>query len=255
MTDAGLSIEPAGDCAAWAWPRFIPVGDIGLLVEFGNEIEMSLNQAVVGLDRAIIGGKLPGVVETVPTYRSLLIEFEPGIITLDQLVVRVRDLLRNSETVLPDADRKLVVPVSYDGVLGEDLAEAAGLLGLAPHVVVDAHLTARYRVYMIGFMPGFAYLGGLPSQLHLPRRAKPRAPAPEGSIMIGGKQAAIAALPFLTGWYVIGRTPARGFDKNREEPFLFRAGDHVQFDYIGASDFARLAVLAAKGAPVVKIIG
>ena len=244
------------------WPRLLPVGDLGLLVEFGDSIDPALNDAVVALDRAIADAGVPGVVEAVPTYRSLLIEFEPRVIPLGGLVERVRELLHGDAaatgsraTPTRAAARRLLVPVAYGGELGDDLAEAAGLLGIAPEAVVGAHLAAEYRVYMIGFMPGFAYLGGLPPELHLPRRCTPRARAPEGSIMIGGQQAAIAALPLQTGWYVIGRTPARGFDKERAEPFLFRAGDRIRFRPVGADEFARLSALAAEGTPVIKMAG
>lgn len=258
--DGSTPGTPAGD-AIGNWPRFRPVGDLGLLVEFGNAIDPALNDAVVALDRALAAMSLPGVVETVPTYRSLLIEYEPRDISLEHLVERVRGLLRRGAAAAGGwaaptraAARRLLVPAAYGGELGDDLAEVARLLGADPEALIDAHLAAEYRVYMIGFMPGFAYLGGLPSALHLPRRRTPRARAPGGSVMIGGMQAAIAALPLPTGWHVIGRTPARGFDKGRAEPFLFRAGDRVRFRRISAAEFARLSAIAAEGARVAEVI-
>ena len=255
MADLGAVAPPPGRAGANRWPRFLPVGDCGLLVEFGDAIDVSLNEAVVDLDRRMAAAALPGVVETVPTYRSLLVEFRSEVVSLEALTELVKGVLRRGHAHLPAAARQLLVPVHYDEGHDEDLAEAATLLGSEPHAVVTAHLAAEYRVFMIGFMPGFTYLGGLPPQLHLPRRATLRARAPAGSIMIGGMQAAIAALPLPTGWYVIGRTPARGFDKDRAEPFLFRAGDRVRFRGIGAGEFARLSNLAAEGAPVAEVVG
>jgi KipI family sensor histidine kinase inhibitor len=226
-----------------------------MLVEFGDTIDAALNDAVVALDRAMAQARLPGVVETIPTYRSLLIEFEPRDVAFDHLAAGVQALLRGVQAN-PSlaAGRQLVVPAAYDPGFGDDLGDVADALGLEPHEVVAAHLAAEYRIYMIGFMPGFAYLGGLPARLRLPRRAAPRAHAPAGSVMIGGGQAGIAATPLPTGWYVIGRTPARGFDAARAEPFLFRAGDRVRFRAIGDDEFAGLAARAAEGAPVVEVI-
>ena len=235
------------------WPRFVPVGDHALLVEFGDAITVALNQAVVRLDRALMDAKPCGLIETVPSYRSLLIEYEPAIMPLADLIERVQALLRGKAGGRSQAGRHLVVPIAYDDSHDQDLAEASSLLGLEPHALIDAHLAAEYRVYMIGFMPGFAYLGGLPARLHLPRRAVVRPHAPAGSVMIGGMQAAIAALPLRTGWYVIGRTPARGFDKARAEPFLFRSGDTVRFRRIDADGFASLAVQAGLGKSVIEV--
>lgn len=236
------------------FPRFLPVGDTGLLVEFGDAISLSLNMAVVELDRSLAKARLPGLVESVPTYRSLLIEYEPALIRLPKLIERIKLLLRASKPRSHGADRQLLVPVAYDEGSDEDLATASGLLGLKPDAVISAHVAAHYRVYMIGFMPGFAYLGGLPPELHLPRRNVVRSGAPEGSIMIGGIQAAIAARPLRTGWYVIGRTPVRGFDKTRAEPFLFRAGDNVRFRQIDDKEFERLVAKAAEGSLVIEVV-
>ena len=233
----------------------LPVGDLGLLVEFGDTIDPALSEAVVALDEALARAKLPGVVETIPTYRSLLIEFEPREISFPLLAQQVWELLRGNRAFPPPvAERRLVVPVAYGGEFGDDLDEVAAALGTEPHAIVDLHLAAEYRVYMIGFMPGFAYLGGLPAELRLPRRSTPRPRAPGGSVMIGGGQAAIAALPLPTGWYVIGCTPARGFDPARAEPFLFRAGDRIRFRRIGFDEFALLATSAANGGLVVEMI-
>ena len=247
-------VDPRERDAAAEWPRLLPVGDLGLLVEFGDAIDPVLSEAVVALEAAIVRARLPGVVETIPTYRSLLIEFEPREISFHLLARQVRELLRGNRTFPPTMpERRLLVPVAYGGEFGDDLEEVAAALNTEPHAIVDLHRGAEYRVYMIGFMPGFTYLGGVP-ELRLPRRRTPRARAPGGSVMIGGGQAAIAALALPTGWYVIGRTPARGFDLARADPFLFRAGDRIRFRRIGSDEFARLAASAARGEPVVKVI-
>ena len=224
-------------------------------MEFGDAIDPALNEAVGALDFAVARARLPGIIETIPTYRSLLIEFEPQEVSFTSLTAQVRELLRSSRTLLPrSATRRLIVPIAYGAEFGDDLDNVAQALGVEPDAVANLHLAAEYRVYMIGFMPGFAYLGGVPAELFLPRRRAPRACAPAGSVMIGGRQGAIAALPLPTGWYVIGRTPARGFDPTRTEPFLFRAGDSVRFRRIDAYEFSFLADIAAHGGPVIEAI-
>lgn len=236
------------------WPCCRPVGDTGLLVEFGNAIDPRLHDRVVALDHALALAELPGIVETVPTYRSLLVEFEPLDTSFDRLKAEIAELLAFLPHETRLRQRRLQVPVCYDGRCGEDLPEAAALLGLDPAAAIEAHLGAEYRVYMIGFMPGFAYLGGLAPALSLPRRPTPRSPVPAGTVMIGGGQAAIAALPTPTGWYAIGRTPARGFDRLRADPFLFRPGDMVRLRRVCGREFDELEAGAAAGKDLVEML-
>ncbi|MEN0616777.1 5-oxoprolinase subunit PxpB [Klebsiella indica] len=220
------------------YPRFIAVGEQALLVEFGNRIDDRLNARVLALAAALNGVR--GVSEIIPTYRSLTITFDPLTVTCTELCERVA-LSLDPLAANHSSRRRWRVPVCYGGEYGEDLPALAQAHGLSPQQVIDLHSTARYRVYMVGFMPGFAYLGGLPEGLHTPRRASPRAMTPASSINIGGQQTAISSVAGPSGWHLIGRTPWRSFDPQRQQPFLFQAGDEVSFAPISPAEFTRLS--------------
>lgn len=242
--------RPARRPRPLASPRFLPAGDLAVVVEFGDAIDPAINAAVIALDAAIAANPPAGVIETVPTYRSLLVQYEPRDISFEDLVATLRDLLRASARRRRPSSRCWTVPVAYGGAFGEDLDEVARRCGMEPERVIEAHLAAEYQVYMIGFAPGFAYLGGLPQALHLPRRENPRPRIPEGSVIIGAQQAAIAATAIPSGWHLLGRTPARGFDLGRHDPFLFRPGDRIRFRRIDAAEFASLTLHARESQPV-----
>lgn len=139
------------------------------------------------------------------------------------------------------------IPACYDPPHGEDIAEIAATLGLSQERVIALHANARYRVYMYGFAPGWTFLGGLPQELAIPRRAVPRHPAPPGSLLIAGGQALIAGCAMPTGWYSVGRIPAKVFDPGRERIFLAGVGDEVCFDRIGLAEFEALGAAAEAG--------
>ncbi|WP_434583945.1 5-oxoprolinase subunit PxpB [Klebsiella sp. R390] len=220
------------------YPRFITVGEQALLVEFGERIDDQLNAQVLALATALNG--TIGVSEIIPTYRSLSVVFDPLTVTGAALCEQITLAIAQLST-MQSARRRWRVPVCYGGDYGEDLSALAQGHGLKPNQVIDLHSSARYRVYMVGFMPGFAYLGGLPEKLHTPRRASPRAMTPASSINIGGQQTAISSVPGPSGWHLIGRTPWRSFDPRRQRPFLFQAGDEVGFVPITPAEFARLS--------------
>lgn len=227
-------------------PRFLPVGDAALSVEFGNTIEPEVNDRVVALDRAVRAAGRPGILETVPSYRALLVEYEPRLMSFPALVTHLLEMDRKAGSLVP-ATRRWVVPVAYGDEFGEDLAEVARRRNLSPEAVVAAHASGAYRVYMIGFTPGFAYLGRLPATLELPRRETPRQRVAQGSVMIGGLQTAIAPTAIPTGWHVLGRTPLRCLDMTKPDPFLFRPGDRVRFRPIGRPEFEMLSAHSAAG--------
>ncbi len=238
------------------YPRFVPVGDTALTVEFGDAIDPRLNAAVIALDLALAAAELPGIVETVPAYRSLLVCYEPGELPHATLVARLRALIAQIGDLPERSGRRWVVPVSYGGTHGDDLEEAAAVLGLPPERVVELHSGGDYLVYLVGFHPGTPNLGGLPAPLHIPRRRIPRPLAPPCSVAIGGMQTGITAVASPTGWYVLGRTPVRPFDAAREpDPFLFRPGDRIRFDPVEGAEFDRLAARAAAGEPIARLQG
>ncbi|OQP86535.1 allophanate hydrolase [Rhizobium rhizosphaerae] len=234
------------DHAPLAYPRLAASGDRAVVIELSDEISEETNRRVVALAEDLDRHPIAGVVETVPTYRSLLVSYDP-------LILRGRDLrsllLQRLATMRIDGTRgrRLIVPVLYGGGAGLDLAAMAEMKQMHAADLVALHGAADYRVYMIGFAPGFAYLGGLPEVLHTPRLAVPRQRIEAGSIGIGGRQASINSVAGPSGWRFIGRTPLRLFDPAREHPFLLKAGDHVRFRAIDEAEAEALDAAVAAG--------
>jgi inhibitor of KinA len=227
-------------------PRYLPAGESALVVEFGDTIDPKIHDRVLALDAAISQANWEGVTETVPTYRSLMIHFDPRRLTTEALA----DVLAGLDyaSAPPRTGRQLWrIPACYDRPHGEDLAEIAALLRLSPARIIGLHLGARYRVYMYGFAPGFTFLGGLPEELKIPRRAVPRAPAPPGSLLIAGGQALIASCAMPTGWYAIGRTPVKMFDPRRGQIFPIGIGDELCFERIDPAAFDAMSTAAEAG--------
>jgi inhibitor of KinA len=226
-------------------PRYLPAGESALVVEFGATIDPQIHDRVLALDAAVDQTNWEGVIETVPTYRSLMIHFDPRRLTTEALI----DALAGLDYAAPPRTRRQLwrIPACYDAPHGEDIAEVAALLDLPHERVIGLHLGARYRVYMYGFAPGFTFLGGLPNKLTIPRRAVPRPPAPPGSLLIAGGQALIASCAMPTGWYEIGRTPVKMFDPRRGRIFLAGIGDEVCFERIDPATFDAMSTAAEAG--------
>lgn len=232
-------------------PRFLDAGEGALVVEFGTVIDPLINERVIRLDEALQRAAVPGILETVPTYRSLMIEYDPLVIDRDNLVAAV--------TALPPAAFESrrepghwTIPCCYEAELGEDVQQIAALTDLSPARVVALHCSAAYRVYMYGFAPGFCYLGGLPPELGLSRRPSARPPTPPNVVLVAGGQSLISTVSMPTGWWLIGTTPERMFAPARHPVFLAEAGDLVRFEPIDRSTFAALELRAAAGEVVAR---
>ncbi len=228
--------------------RLLPAGESALVVEFGDSADRSFHDAVLALDAALAEKPLDGILETVPTYRSLMIHLDPRVLTHEALAAHLARL--DPGAAERPAPRRWRVPACYDAPHAEDLAEVAGLLDLAPERIAALHAEATYRVVMYGFAPGFVFLDGLPEGLHVSRRRRPRPPAQPGALTIANGQALIASVAMPTGWYVLGRTPARTFDPRGESMFPIAVGDEVAFERIDAARFEALARAAERGEPV-----
>jgi len=227
-------------------PRILAAGDSALVVEFGDTIDPALNKRVIALDSALRASALTGIIETVPTYRSLMVCYDPEVIR-GAALAGVLSTLAGTVWATTQAHRLWHVPVLYGGAAGLDFAELAATKGLTPDALIALHGSVNYRVYMTGFAPGFTYLGGVPCALHTPRLTTPRQMTPAGGIAIGGAQACISALPGPSGWRFLGRTPLRSFDPARAKAFVFRAGDMVRFFPVSATDADALDAQAAQG--------
>lgn len=230
-------------------PRFLDCGEAALSVEFGDCVDAAINARVLALDECLRAAPPRGLRETTPTYRALLLRYEPLEISRDALIAAIEALLACAgvAATLSRPAARWTIPCCYDPKFAEDIEEAAALLGRAAPSLAQSHAGADYRVYMYGFAPGWCYLGGLPRTLAIPRRASPRGPTPQGAMLIGGALALIAANPMPTGWYVIGRTPERMFAQRRDPPFLAAPGDAVRFEPIDAGTFLALDARAAAG--------
>ncbi|QIB33573.1 5-oxoprolinase subunit PxpB [Ancylobacter pratisalsi] len=233
-----------------AFPRLLDAGESGLVVEFGSDIDAAVNERVIALDRALARHPVAGICETVPTYRSLLVLFDPLVIARAALAAHVLACESALEQAPTGAEAGTLwrVPVLYGGAHGVDLEAVAQQHGLSPEALIALHSGALYRVYMIGFAPGFAYLGGLPEAIHTSRRTDPRPKTPERSISIGGRQAAISPpIEVPSGWHLLGQTPVRSYDPARAQPFLFAAGDRIRFAPIDAPTYRDMLAAAEAG--------
>jgi KipI family sensor histidine kinase inhibitor len=235
-------------------PRLRLLGDAALSVEFGDRIDPGIGARVLALDAALAAAPPRGLVEAVPTYRALTLHLDPLTADLDAIAALVRRLCAGAAEVASAPARLWRVPVVYGGAFGEDLEALARAHGMTPEEVVARHAAPRYRVAMIGFMPGFTYLAGLDPALATPRRPDPRPAIPASSVSIGGAQTAIGSLVAPSGWHRIGRTPVRPYHPQREPPFLFAPGDAVEFAPIPASDWPALDAAAAAGETVADLV-
>lgn len=225
--------------------RFLPAGDTALVVEFGDHIDRELNDRVLRLSALVRASNMPGVVETVPTFRSLMVHYDPLAADSASLIAAIEKLLdsRRSET----KPRKLWrVPACYALSHAPDLEEVAQRTGLSVEEVVRLHSGTRFHIYMIGFVPGYPYMGDLPAALALPRRVDPRIRVAAGSIAIAANMTAIYPLESPGGWHLIGATPIRLFDLRRPRPALLSPGDAVRFEPVTVREFdaVRTAVAA-----------
>jgi inhibitor of KinA len=227
-------------------PRFLDAGEAALVVEFGDTVDPAVNDRVLALDAALRADSPAGTREFVPTYRSLMIHYDPLGIGRDTLIAIVRRMMTDLAEWRSEGTA-WTLPCCYDPALAEDLDEAADILGLTRDETVAWHTKVTYRVYMCGFTPGQTYLGGVPEALKISRRATPRPPHPAGAVLIGGGLCTIAPFVMPTGWYVIGRTPERLYAAERKDAFLIQAGDLLRFDPIDLATFRNLEQRAASG--------
>lgn len=234
-------------------PRILPSGDAAVTVDFGRNIDPLTNRRVLALDRLLAAETIEGVRETIPTYRSLLVHYDPVVIGFTPLA---RELLRLAELPAPEEQntRRWRVPVTYGGEYGIDLDEVARFHNISTDEVIARHSGSNYLVAMIGFTPGFAYLAGLDPSIATPRRQSPRTETPMGTISIGGVQACVQCLAAPSGWHLLGRTPVRTYHPHRDPMFLMEPGDAVTFYPLRTSEFAALDRAAERGEVVAELM-
>lgn len=220
--------------------RILPIADQAVYVDFGEVIDEAVNARVTALAARVRHAGVKGVTSLVPTYRALTVGYDSTQTRQHALIATLHNLLSQPDGEA-DPVRLWEIPVNYGGDNGVDLDWLAQFHHLSSEEVIARHSAVAYRVYMIGFMPGFAYLGGLDPLLHTSRRESPRLKVPAGSISIGGMQTAVGSVEAPSGWHLIGRTPVRSFAPERDSPFLFRAGDRVRFSAIDLEAYQDLS--------------
>ena len=234
-------------------PRLLPSGDSAITVEFSRSIDEMANQRVLALDRTLARENITGVTETVPTYRSLLVHYDPVQIDFDTLSGKLVTL-----ALLPVPPvtkmRRWRIPVAYGGEHGIDLEDVARTLKSTPENIVARHVAGDYRVAMIGFTPGWSYLSGLDASLQMPRLQNPRLVTPAGTISIGGVQTGVQCLAGPSGWHLLGRTAVRTYQLHRDPIFLLEPGDAVTFSAVDARTFAEQDRAAAAGEIVAELM-
>jgi inhibitor of KinA len=221
-----------------------------ITIEFGLDINEDTLQKVTAFNQLITQNPFPGFYTTVPAYTTLTIFFDPlqviqsdlpGTDCFDKVSAYLTGLKNNRQEILITQSETITIPVCYGGLFGPDIEEVAIHIKLTPQEVISLHSKAIYKVYMIGFVPGFAYLGGMDEALATPRKATPRQAIPVGSVGIAGMQTGVYPLETPGGWQIIGRTPLKMFNANRPQPSLLKAGDRVIFKPIDKPEFDHLA--------------
>jgi KipI family sensor histidine kinase inhibitor len=234
-------------------PRLLPSGDSAITVEFSRNIDDVANQRVLALDQMMAREPVPGVTETVPTYRSLLVHYDPEQIGFDALSEKLMAL---GQLPVPPVTktRRWRIPVAYGGEHGVDLEDVAKQLHTTPDDIVARHIAGDYRVAMIGFTPGWSYLSGLENSLHMSRRQNPRLLTPAGTVSIGGTQTGVQCLAGPSGWHLLGRTAVRTYQLHRDPTFLLEPGEAVTFSVVDHKTFAEQDRAAESGEIIAELI-
>jgi inhibitor of KinA len=219
----------------------LPAGDTALTVEFGEGIDAAVNDRVLAFADQVAASDIKGLIEVVPTYRSATVYLDPLVADVEPLAERIAEMARATARRRSHPGQLIEIPVAYGGEFGPDLEAVAGYAKVSPGEVIALHTSIDYRCFMLGFSPGFPYLGTVPEAIAMPRLAEPRARVPAGSVGIAGRQTGIYPQATPGGWRVIGRTPTCLYDPARSQPFLIEPGDHVRFVRIGREEFERLS--------------
>lgn len=227
-------------------PVFLQCADSAVVVEFSKEISDSVNGVIRAFDFAVKNKNISGVIETVPTFRSLSVYYNPMLISSQKLISKLRRVLKNISSNETGERSIIEIPVLYGGEYGEDLADVSNHTGLSEEEIIKIHSSTQYLIYMLGFLPGFAYLGGLDKRIETPRLENPRTKIHQGAVGIGGAQTGIYPLASPGGWRLIGTTPVKPYDAKRNEPFLYKAGEYIKFFPIDQAEFNKIKELVDK---------
>ena len=222
-------------------------GDSSVLIQFGNTIDPEINYRISATVQMMREQHIIGVTDIIPAFCSLLINYDPRVISFAEIKERMEGILKME--IKAGAKRKKVyeIPVCYGGAYGPDIQNIADHAGLSVEEVIDIHTSRDYLIYMLGFLPGFTYLGGLDERIHTPRLANPRIKIAAGSVGIGGSQTGIYPMDSPGGWQLMGMTPVKTYDPEREVPILVEAGDYIRFVRVNEEEYKRIKELVDRG--------
>lgn len=225
--------------------RYLVSGDCGVSVEFGNEISPEINKKIRAFKIAIEKSGIDGIVETIPTYRSLLIQYRPEIIRFKELTEHFEGLMGSLANIEIPPPGVIEIPVFYGGEMGPDIENVAEHNHKTVEEVIQIHTSEEYLIYMLGFIAGFPYLGGMSKEIATPRLKNPRVKIDGGSVGIAGEQTGIYPVDSPGGWQLIGRTPLKLYDSEREKPILLEAGQYIKFKAITEDEYNEILKEAA----------
>lgn len=225
--------------------RYLVSGDCGISVEFGNEISPDINKKIRAFKIAIEKSGIEGIVETIPTYRSLLVQYRPEVIRFKELTQRFEGLMGSLSSIEIPPPSVIEIPVLYGGEMGPDIAGVAEHNHKTVEEVIRIHTSEEYLIYMLGFIAGFPYLGGMSKEIATPRLKNPRVKIDGGSVGIAGEQTGIYPVDSPGGWQLIGRTPLKLYDSEREKPILLEAGQYIKFKAVTEDEYNRILKEAA----------
>jgi len=221
-------------------------GDTAVIVEFGDEVNRELSNLVLSADATMESSNIPGVIETLPTFRSLLVQYDPLVTTSEQLIAKISPLMDTLASHEYCA-RSWHIPVCYEEEYAADITQVATATGHTVEQVIQIHSDVLYHVYMLGFLPGLAYMGDLPEALHLPRLTNPRTRVPAGSVSIATSLTTIYPYESPGGWHLIGTTPLNLFDIKQTPPALFAPGDLIKFEPISSAELINISQQISRG--------
>lgn len=227
--------------------RYLVSGDSAVCVEFGNEISPEINRKIRAFKIALEKEQIEGIVETVPTYRSLLVVYEPETVSFGELTKRFDEVMKHIGSIRIPPPTVVEIPVLYGGEMGPDLEFVAEHNHMTPDEVIRLHTSEEYLIYMLGFIAGFPYLGGMNKKIATPRLKSPRVKIEGGSVGIAGEQTGIYPVASPGGWQLIGRTPVKLYDADREKPVLLEAGQYIKFRPVTEEEYKEIEEQAAAG--------